>query len=1383
MLRRGVWFGLAMLVIGGGAAHREADDFRPGLIGAYSPAGADGPALRVDADVLFDWQDGQPDLRVTGERFSATWKGLLFVRTEGAHRFHLHLTGRGSVVVRGKTLFEKVEGEQEWVDSEPIDLPYGHWPIEIRYEKTGAAARIGVYWSSEAFEIEPITGRYFFHQASKQDGGEKGAHLFDRGRQIVEAYRCFACHEGAGEMVGMPAPALTALKGNVHRDWLILHIQDPPVDRPDAKMPRFGVTADQASAMADFLIPAGKASDKSVSGDAKQGKVIFESAGCLACHRVGELGTGGLYSGPELTRVGEKRSVDAFYRLLTKPETINADHRMPVFALTKKQANDLAVYLGSLRGEERKEIPSAAKGDAKTGRELIGQFQCVACHAVSGMNGDLDKARVSAIAGKWETGCLSPLGEGARNHRPFFELKAEDRAALKAFFEQLPDEGGALALAELGRMAMGRKNCLACHRRENGEGLLEVVGQLAEVEEGMAPEELPALVPPSLNTVGDKLTDEELSAAVSGGRASQRPWLRVQMPKFTHDEKEKTAILDYLVSHDRVPARQKPVVDLPSSDQVQMAGHTLVGPNGFGCMTCHIVGDHQPSGIAAGALGTDLRHMGKRIRHSWYRRWLGNPARITPGTEMPTVDTAVPKLLNGKLEAQIEALWSALNAESFSVPTGAGVQLLSAKDGDSPIILRDCFEHDEQSESRTVRGLAIGFGNRQNVLYDLDSMTLVRWWVGDFARQETRGKTWFWQTAGIDLLRREPKVPSFALEIGDRILTPKSIRGTAARLDHFETRGNRVTFAVDLEFEGGTSIQVTEILTSLASSGVTRILWARGVPHRSKLFCVASGTEPGLTLGGPYLLEAQTAVGPVEINLPAGQKWARLEKPPFAPDEAQVFLAEFAENPRMQELRTCRLYYLGPEAPPMSGAIQSFSSEGEKKVLDVIPGYMVTRLPLSDEVMPTAMAWRGDGTLVAASLKGRIYLAKDTDGDGFEDQWSAYSHHLASPFGMLADGNDILVAHKPELLRLIDREGDDFAERGEVVASGWGYSFDYHDWTIGPVRDAKGDLYVNTGVQQDDRPAAAAELRGRTLKITPDGELIEWARGHRFAMGIAIDGAGHIFTSDNQGMQNPYNEINHVRQGHFFGFPNKLDPDRNHLPLETAAAIKAPHPWSRSVNGLVFIPEGDAFGPFGGHLLGAEMDTRRIVRFSFQKVGDTFQGATYPFSLIVRDEAKENFLGPVSVAFSPKGDLYVGSLLDSGWGGGNNRGEVCRVEYVGPVPAGIREVRAHRQGFTVDLTQPVEAAKASDPKSYKLTAATRTFRGSYASPDQDVTSITVSDVRLSESGRTVSFIANPMKEGFLYEIHVANLTADGSTFFPAEAYYTLNWIPDEERMK
>jgi hypothetical protein len=40
-----------------------------------------------------------------------------------------------------------------------------------------------------------------------------------------------------------------------------------------------------------------------------------------------------------------------------------------------------------------------------------------------------------------------------------------------------------------------------------------------------------------------------------------------------------------------------------------------------------------------------------------------------------------------------------------------------------------------------------------------------------------------------------------------------------------------------------------------------------------------------------------------------------------------------------------------------------------------------------------------------------------------------------------------------------------------------------------------------------------------------------------------------------------------------------------------------------------------------------------------------------------------------------------------------------------------------------------------------------------------------------------------MKEGFLYEIHVANLTADGSTFFPAEAYYTLNWIPDEERMK
>ena len=63
---------------------------------------------------------------------------------------------------------------------------------------------------------------------------------------------------------------------------------------------------------------------------------------------------------------------------------------------------------------------------------------------------------------------------------------------------------------------------------------------------------------------------------------------------------------------------------------------------------------------------------------------------------------------------------------------------------------------------------------------------------------------------------------------------------------------------------------------------------------------------------------------------------------------------------------------------------------------------------------------------------------------------------------------------------------------------------------------------------------------------------------------------------------------------------------------------------------------------------------------TLQQVGDTFQGAAYPLSIPPRIR-RRGFLGPLVCAVSPSGELYVGSIRDSGWGGGNNVGEIVRV--------------------------------------------------------------------------------------------------------------------------
>src|SRR5438874_10842721 len=69
---------------------------------------------------------------------------------------------------------------------------------------------------------------------------------------------------------------------------------------------------------------------------------------------------------------------------------------------------------------------------------------------------------------------------------------------------------------------------------------------------------------------------------------------------------------------------------------------------------------------------------------------------------------------------------------------------------------------------------------------------------------------------------------------------------------------------------------------------------------------------------------------------------------------------------------------------------------------------------------------------------------------------------------------------------------------------------------------------------------------------------------------------------------------------------------------------------------------------------------------------------------------------------SPRGELYVGSIRDSGWGAGNNVGEIVRIR-VDPdkLPSGIAEVRAVADGFTIDFFRPVDHGRAAFVQNYR----------------------------------------------------------------------------------
>ena len=123
------------------------------------------------------------------------------------------------------------------------------------------------------------------------------------------------------------------------------------------------------------------------------------------------------------------------------------------------------------------------------------------------------------------------------------------------------------------------------------------------------------------------------------------------------------------------------------------------------------------------------------------------------------------------------------------------------------------------------------------------------------------------------------------------------------------------------------------------------------------------------------------------------------------------------------------------------------------------------------------------------------------------------------------------------------------------------------------------------------------------------------------------------------------------------------------------------------MNGICFLktPDNlrtatgrDLFGPWEGHLVGCEYDTRRLVRMSLERVGETYQGAAYPLS-VEPAEGEETFEGPVTCQVGPDGVSMSATCAIAAGAPGQNTGSIVRLRMNGSPPPGIAEVRGSRR--------------------------------------------------------------------------------------------------------
>lgn len=1409
-------FVLSMLlpVISAVAQVEEDDEFAGGLIGRYLDS--EGREVeRVDSRISFVWKEGSPDPRIQSPTFKAVWRGYLMTQVRGDYALSVYASGKVRITLGGKVILDEQSNKPTWMHARAVDLPFDWHPLEIQFEKSADTGRISLFWEGPGFQFEPIGERWFYHDRAKTPPQN-----FERSEMLVRALRCSACHEVPGQRTPLPAPALDRVAGNVSSKWLMDWLSQDGTnvvardsgetsDSLGRRMPHFGLSRKDAASISKYLFsqsePGAEAKpqrkkDKS-KPDPKMGKQLLLTVGCLACHRFDGLGTAGFFDGGDLSAIADKRPQAFFTRWLAAPESLNRKHRMPVFSLTDDERMHLAAFLATCKSNQAADFTAAKPADndplVERGRQLVIENRCQACHEFS--DDSLPKPATSrktlAANVDWNNSCVAESGQ--KKGQPRYQLDQPTRDEIRTYFDRMSGLRPKKVSINLAKQLLAENNCLSCHARGSRRGIAPQALDTASAHRQLE-SLVPAMIPPSLNSVGDKLHDEALAGMISRKGGVYRPWLRVRMPRFSLSPSELDQLVNYFVNVDRIPKRadRHRSADL-DEDELQIAGARLVTSAGFGCTSCHRVGEVEPPEAPLNTRGPDLSQLGNRIRREWYDRWVRDPARIVPKMEMPSVQVAVRGVLNDRLDQQLDAVWRVLNQPGFQPPPPNPVRVVRRSGlpdrHERAAVLTDVI----QSQNKTlVKPFVVGLANRHNVMIDLATNRFAGWWIGDVARQRTKGKTWFWETGGTELLSAAPADTDLTLVIDGQELRPQADGQFMTEADQWEHISAGVELKHRLRFQvpdkpsrQTDTVHITQRIEDLppapnAPSGLRRTVTLRNLPIEvSPTFHVADiskfETNPIADDRRSMSLSSRSAI---QIERPESARLTDIGAIRFShvPEDGKLTVVL-----RYETTLPVDKFPVRTPAPAPQPAEQ----------LSIVPGFEAMRLPIGDQWMPTGLAWKPDGTLVVTSLKGRVWLACDSDGDGLEDQITEFSDELAAPFGVAAYKNYIDVINKYALLRLFDEDGDGHAERTQTLASGWGHTTDYHDWAVGLPKDESGNYFAALACQQDDRSEAAARLRGKVILLTRRSPTRDDPRqysierisgGHRFPTGIARQQDGAVFVTDNQGNYNPFNELNHVRQGARYGFINKLERKKGFAPNLTPPAVNIPHPWTRSVNGICFLetPQplkdvigGELFGPFEGHLIGCEYDTRRLIRMSLQKVGDTYQGAAYPFSFD-KPPHGDSLRGPLTCAVAPDGDLYVGSIRDSGWGGANNVGSIARLKLpAGNLPAGIAEVTANRRGFQIEFTTPVDIERAGKKSSYAVSSYTRVSTPAYGGSDKNRRVEMVRNVQVIDNGRAVQLEFDKLRPGYVYELRLKNLAPSEGLFFPDEAFYTLNEIP------
>jgi mono/diheme cytochrome c family protein len=355
---------------------------------------------------------------------------------------------------------------------------------------------------------------------------------------------------------------------------------------------------------------------------------------------------------------------------------------MPSLRLTEDEARDIATYLMTRKRDNASYANADYMDDPKLknqGLSLVRNYGCAGCHEIAGLE---EEQRIGTELTKEgskpiERLDFALLGHKAEaeewyTHKGFFEHKLEnpavydtgkekakqDRLKMPNFNLSKPEidavttflEGSVDASVPAryfytptdqrqdiidGWWVIRKYNCMGCHKVHVGQ--TTTFDTMTKYQDPDWKDQRP----PTLIGEGARVNPEWLMRFLNNPALSEtdtnrdgvRQYLKARMPTFSFSDGEIRKIVRFF---EALSSQAQPFIAEkldPLTDQERTMARQLFTSEGAPCLKCHMTGDAKHDSHATAPNFTVAKD---RLKPGWTKRWMLDPALMSPGTAMPS---------------------------------------------------------------------------------------------------------------------------------------------------------------------------------------------------------------------------------------------------------------------------------------------------------------------------------------------------------------------------------------------------------------------------------------------------------------------------------------------------------------------------------------------------------------------------------------------------------------------------------------------------------------------------------------------------------------------------------------------------------------------------